>query len=730
MKNIWWYRLATFVAAFLLFQIQPMTSKWLVPRFGGSYLVWGASMVFYQAVLLLGYAYAHAVQRRLGVVRYARLHGLLLLAATVCLRDRFSPFVPPDGGTPLALAVFGRLLVSVGLPVLALSTTSVLIQRWLSVSDLPQKDNPYTLYAASNLGSILGLLTYPLLMEPVFSLETQRILWWAIYGAAALLHFPCMPRHEDESATRFPSAPLPGRQCAGWFLLSAAACAVLVAATNVITFDVASVPLLWAAPLSLYLLAFVLAFKPRPWSPAWLPRAVIWTIILGVHLHLMTQLRLSLPAWMPLLAHLAVLFVVCAGCTSRLVSLKPADPAHLTTFYLVIAFGGLCGSASVSWAVPLLSTSMIEYPLAFALAAAAFAVTSPGTPRRTFAMRPWFELATCLAMLTLAMLAVPVWLGADTSDDRQLKLLVLMITLPVALTLRLAAARPAQFAAALCALALLLPHTEDSAGGATRVARLRNYYGIYSVFDSGGIRYLKHGTTLHGRQHTDGPDVATPLGYHHPSTPIGQIMTARRAASRRVAMIGLGAGALAPYLQRGDAFTIFELDPDNSQIAESCFTYLTIVRAHGVTPRFVFGDGRISLQREPDDAFDLLIVDAFNSGSIPVHLMTVEAFREYIRVVPEDGGLVLLNVSRKVLNLVPIVYANARAAGLYVCEKTNAGDVHPGADSTHWMALTRDAGAFASLTGPLGWSPWSQDPDSLPRPWTDRYSNILIALFR
>jgi len=723
---MWAYRATVFGAAFLMFQIQPMTAKALLPGFGGSYLVWGAGMVFYQGLLLLGYVYAHFVQRRFGVARYARLHWILLLAAAACLPLRFDRPSPPPG-LPLAAGVFVHLLLTVGLPFLTLSTTSLLLQRRLSVSDLPERENPYVLYGASNLGSMLALVTYPTVFEPLLGLEQQRAAWWAGYAAVVALHAFCRGGAFPGSAPPERCGNLPFRLPLGWFLLSGGACALLVATTNVITLDVAAVPLLWVLPLILYLSAFVLTFSARPWCPPWARGFLPWAVILGIHLQLMLQFRLALPAWLPIAAYLLVLFFVCLNCCDRLIRRKPDDPRHLTSFYVAIALGGFCGSALVSWVVPVFSRSLAEYPLAFAIVAAALAVIrdrNRGNCDRT--RRKWIETAVCVTIVGVAMGVIPPLAGRFTGGgESALRPLALVVTVPVALALRLAAGRPWQFAVTLAVVLLLLGRVEERAAGAASVLRFRNYYGIYKVLEKDNMRYLKHGTTLHGRQYVAGPAVKTPLAYHHPTTPVGEIMTSPRFAFKRVAMIGLGAGALATYIDAGRSLTIYELDPDNLAVAESYFTYLSLARGRGVKPRFVWGDGRVSLRRETSSSFDLLVIDAFSSGSIPVHLVTVEAFREYFRALDPDG-LILLNVSRKVLDVVPVVYGTVQTAGGFACEKSNVGRCHPDADETRWMAISADRALIQALVRDMQWQPGI---GKKARPWTDRYSNIFGALF-
>jgi hypothetical protein len=732
MKKSWLYNGAAFLAAFLLFQIQPISSKALLPLFGGSYLVWGSCMVFFQVMLLLGYLYAHLLQRWFGVHTYARFHWLLLSVPLTVFPFDFSSMSVHVRELPLALSVFRFLFVSVGLPALVLSTASPILQRWLSVSTLSQRKNPYALYAASNLGSMLALLTYPVLVEPYFDIKMQGFIWWGAYLIYILLHLACFPvggNHEDGKVS-VSTGRLGAEAVLKWLFLSSAPCFLLLAVTNVLTFDVASVPFLWVLPLSVYLLAFVLAFKRNPWYPGWLENVLPWSIIFGMVIHMAAQLRLGLPVQFAVAAHLLILFAVCLSCASGLAGSKPADAGHLTTFYLVIAAGGLAGSLLVSWIIPVASRSLVEYPIAFVLAATALALGAPGGVERNVRglARTLPRALLQSAVVVLVVTLIPWWAGHSApAGGLNTGVLFILVSVPLALILRSSSVNPLGFCMVLLAATIAMSWTEDLLAGAARVKNLRNYYGIYKVFDAGNLRYLKHGTTQHGRQYLSGPERETPLSYYHPSTPAAGILRSGKFRFRRIGMIGLGTGALAVYAGAGQEFIIYELDPDNLEVARDYFTYLEIAERRGASLKYVFGDGRISLGREKPASLDLLILDAFNSGAIPVHLLTVEAFESYLRAVGREG-LVLLHVSNQVLDLLPVVRSNARFIDAAVCEKNNAGLLEPGADETYWMALTRNRVSYGILTGEMGWEKSDCRQKGLPSPWTDQTCDILRAV--
>ena len=715
------YYMTVFLSSYLLFMIQPMLTKALLPGFGGSYLVWGAAMVFFQSVLLAGYLLSHVLQNRLGVRRYARWHWLLLL-----LPFAFFPFrldavasraVVGAGG--LAIGVFRQLFLLAGIPFLTLSMTSLVLQRWLMVSSLRARANPYVLYAASNVGSVLALVTYPLVVEPLITLDQQGRLWWWGYALLVLLHACIAPRGAGEPEGRDEALGHAGvrwSERARWLLLSLASGTLLLGVTNVITFDIASIPLLWVLPLALFMLAYVLTFMDRMWFPRWMEAGLNWAVVTGCCLYMLMRLRIMPPPAVVLLVQLVILFVACMNCSARLVRLRPRSEKGLTDFYVVMATGGLAGSLLVSWLLPQVTRSLLEYPLGLLLVMTGVACADGGLrrgePRR----------AGVMALIALLLLVVVPRLVPESIPAN---LVFVGVALPVALLLR--AQAPFPYAAAAVLLAILLGGSgmDRFADGGQVVARLRNFYGIYHIFDRDGVRYLQHGTTQHGRAYLAGPQRRVPLAYFHPSTPAAGVLMEARERVRDIGMIGLGTGALVAYAGAGQHFHVYELDPDNLILAEKHFGYLGQAREQGAEVSFVFGDGRISLQSRESDSLDVLIMDAFNSGSIPVHLLTLEAFETYMRVLRPDG-ILLLHLSNRVLDLPPVVYANALAGGWHAAELSNEGQVHPDAEFTVWMAVSADPGTIQYVKRDLGW--FGRPGAALPRAWTDRYSNLPGAI--
>lgn len=692
-------------------------------------------MAFFQALLIVGYGWAHWAQRRFGVRHYGHWHFLLLLTPLLFIRADCVPTARQDA--PLFLEVIRLLTISAGAPFLALSTTSLILQRWLAGSALPQRSNPYVLYAASNAGSILALLSYPALVEPLAPLGVQWKMWWAMYAALIALHLFCLPgglkkRSPSGEHVREIRAHAPARHYAVWLTLSAAGCAMSLAVTNAITFDVVSLPLFWTLPLTVYLLTFVLLFKRNPWNPAWLQRSFDWAVLGAALIYLLMQLRMTFPLALQLLMQLALLFVICMRVHGWLAESRPRDGRLLTSYFVTMSVGGFLGSLIVSWIVPLAFSTLAEVPLALMLAAGGAMLYRTWIPASgDGADKP----KSCAIAKTAGwgmLMAAGLTLAPLTGRLAHLPIEAIagLCALPLATAIRAAAGRPGRLLVCLTIFALAIPWTGQLAEGEHGVVRLRNYYGLYKIFDQEGIRYLQHGSTEHGRQFLDPVEAATPLAYYHPSTPLPSLMIADPLHAKEIAMIGLGAGAVAAYLEPGQHLTVYELDRDNLPVAEDYFSYLRIGRDRGGKIDFVFGDGRIKLREAPDGAYDMLIIDAFSSGAIPAHLLTVEAMGEYFRTL-KPGGVLLFHTSNKYVDLEPLIASLARESGLAAAAGTNLGKVDPLADLTFWTALSREPETLEPLIGGLGWRRLPNAPgQNLPRPWTDHYSNLVGLILR
>jgi hypothetical protein len=666
------YGCAIFAGAFLLFAIQPMVAKAILPWFGGTAAVWTTCLLFFQAALAGGYWYAHRLARR-PAPQQARVH-LALLAASVL----FLPVVPAErwrGAGDPALHILGLLGACVGLPYFLLAAGSPLLQAWYARAR--PGASPYRLYALSNLASVLALVSYPVLVEPFLSTGWQLRAWSAAYAAfaastaAIALRLARTPEAVPEAARRGQAGRPPswGLQLL-WMALSATACILLLAVTNHLTKDVAPVPFLWLLPLTLYLLTLILCFEREEWYVrGWylrlLPLALAGMICGISGLGLVINIR-------------TILFLFCGGltvcclvCHGELVRLKP-EPAHLTSFYLMIALGGAGGGIFVGLVAPRLFRGYWELPAGMVLCAFLAVVTACRETRYRL-------LGPALAAPALGVLA---W-------------------------------------------------TITSTGGFVKPARLvvRDFYGVLRVSDvdlgtMAARRVLTHGAINHGEQLLDATLRREPTTYYGRSSGVGlAILQTRGEVPQRVGVIGLGAGTLASYGRPGDSYRFYELDPVVLHLARTEFTFLPDCRAQS---EVVLGDARLSLESEPPQQFDVLAVDAFSGDSVPVHLLTKEALALYFRHL-RPNGILALHVSSKYLDLASVAVSAARDLGKRTFVVTDQAEENPFLLRSNWVLAGNSPAALdrPELSGVA-------DPETRlrhVRAWTDQYSN-LIGLLR
>jgi spermidine synthase len=769
------YATTLFVGAGLLFVVQPMVGKMILPFLGGTPAVWNTCMVFFQAALLAGYAYAHATTRWLGVRRQAALH-LVVLALPLAALPLGVESRPVRGGeTNPVLDVLLLLSLSVGLPFLVVSATAPLLQKWFTETGHPAARDPYFLYAASNLGSMLALLGYPLLLEPRLSLRgegwmTQTRLWTAGYVVLAVLialcavvlwRSPRRARVAEPGTDAVPPDAIEDAPTLGdrwrWIALAAVPSSLLLGVTTYITTDIAAVPLLWVLPLALYLLTFILAFGRWPGPLQRAITAITVPAVLTVIFFMVSGYHLK--AWASVLWHLGLLLVAALACHGKLARARPA-PSHLTEFYLLIALGGVLGGLFNALIAPLVFTSLFEYPLAMVLAGVLVHLPDrrplprPGDAGGRSRFHDWLLVVavpvcvTALALLTysdaltirldvapiarilgVGQTPLATWLGRHEHEINK----VLIYGLPLAVCF-LYRRRPAVLGLALAGVLLVAEHVDDRRHDQLRQAR--SFFGVLRVTrdrEETGYIELRHGTTIHGRQSRDPARRGEPLSYYHRQGPVGRMFAEldRRDTSRRVAVVGLGTGTIAAYARPGEAMTIYEIDRLVRDIAfdRAYFTYVRDAQDRGASLRVELGDARIRLdvvrRERPGERYDLLIVDAFTSDAIPVHLITREALRLYVDMLT-PRGLLALHVSNRYLRLEPVVAALAADAELggQIVLEDSAVETQGGLGST-WIVLARTPQALGDLGG---------DERVMAKPlqvepkigvWTDDFHNLL-----
>jgi SAM-dependent methyltransferase len=644
---------AIFLSASLVFLVQPMIARMLLPTLGGSPAVWNASMAFFQVALLFGYAYAHLLQKVRSLRHQAIIHlGVLGLAGLVLPLRATEVFGLSPVETP-TLWLLGVLTVSVGAPFIALSATAPLMQAWFARSQAPgDRADPYVLYAASNVGSLLALAAYPLLVEAAFDLTGQGRLWtygYAFFGGVAVLTAVGLRGAAgavDPTQARVLSPPVSWKRKLTWVGLAAVPSSLLLGVTSHITTDVASAPFLWVLPLALYLLTFVVAFQAKPLIPA--RSALLQAAAVAC---VAATMYGQTDNWAALLGlSLLLFFLTALVCHQALAAGRPA-PDRLTEFYLLMSLGGVVGGVFTAFVAPVLFDFVWEYPAALVLAGLA---------------RPWGEGP--LSRLERAALIFGTAALAGST-------LLMQVEAPKAVHLAgFGVAAVAVFAlrdrAVLFTLLLagLIVQTSSRAVASDVLEAERGFFGVHRVADhegaSGPMRLLYHGTTLHGAQALDPSRRCVPLTYYSPQSPIGRTFaaTAARTQGARIGATGLGAGAVAAYARPGDRLTFFEIDPLVASLAQDrrYFTYLSDCAQGSVD--LVMGDARLTLARQPDGGFDHLLMDAFSSDSVPTHLLTREAVELYFRKLAPDG-LLVVHLSNRHLELTGPVAAAVREAG-------------------------------------------------------------------
>jgi hypothetical protein len=735
------FSLALFASAALLFLLEPMVGKFVLPKLGSTPEVWTTTVLFFQVVLLAGYAYAHLTSR-LPPRRQALIQLALLATAALVLPIGVPGGRPPTGGTPIPW-LLGTLAMTAGPPFFVLAANGPMLQRWLAATKHKAARDPYFLFAASNGGSLVGLLLYPLVVERLLTLEKQGELWALSYGLTALLvigtaasaggrrsHSEPAPSQELDRRDEAETGPAATASRAKWLALAAVPSSYMLGVTTYLTRDLSPVPLLWVIPLAIYLLTLVVAFAPGVnvdrlvfWGRRLLPGIAIlvaYTIAIGA----------QRPLWLLVGLHLAGLAVVGLLCHARLAADRP-PPARLTEYYLFVALGGALGGAFNAIVAPAAFPGLVEYPLA--LVAACLLRPAPPHTRPDLLEfffrdpRPTRVMDYVAPVLLGLAVAIALLLAQEDDGGIPLGARSAVVGLSVGLAVNLAR-RPVRFGFALGAI--LLAAQIGTTAGEDVLLRDRSFFGIYRVIETndGRLHELYDGNTLHGAERIE-PGRPEPLTYYNRAGPVGQALRVLHRPNMRVGGVGLGAGALACYARPGDRFTFYEIDPAVARIARDpdLFTYL---RDCG-DPPVVIGDGRLALERTRE-RYDLLVIDAFNSDAIPVHLLTREAVELYLRLV--NNGVVLFNTSNRYADLEPVLGNVARDLGVECIIEHHvptAAQRDRGYSESEWVAMTwteenfADFGPHFPKFGPQ-WKACRDDP-SLDV-WTDDYSNLLSVV--
>lgn len=709
--------------SFLLFLVQPMIARLALPRLGGAPAVWNSAMLVYQALLLGGYAYAHWLGR-FAPRRQGQVHVAVLVVAALWLPIGLAALTPPPDAVP-ALWVPWLLVLSIGPLFFAIAAQAPLLQRWFSLSQPAQ--NPYALYAASNIGSFAGLVAYPLLVEPGLAAWGQRLLWSAGYVLVAALVAVCavtLPRGLASVEPAVKSAP-PGRlRVLHWIALAAVPSGLMLATSTYITTDIVAMPLLWVLPLGLYLLSFSVAFATDRTA------ADLQTRIAPIAILLFGGILVGGTAAMPLVGAvmaLGLLFLASVALHSGLYRLRP-EPDRLTAFYLAMSVGGALGGVFAALIAPLVFDWTYEYPLLI-LAAGVLAPQHYLLPQ---VRRLWAGSAQRTRMLlygvgivVLALVVLALAFPGPADGPQPTQQVALLVMVGVGL---LTIGQRLGFGIAL--LGALVAFGGYKAIELSREGALtRSYFGVYTVRGDAKVRQLSHGTTVHGTELLGTPArERTPTAYYVPESGVGramQVAPSLYGPAARIGVVGLGAGTLACYARGGQDWRFYEIDPTVVRIARGRFRFLPDCLP---SARVVLGDARVRLAAAAPASLDLLALDAFSSDSVPMHLLTREAFATYARAL-SPRGLLLVHISNRFLDLQPVVAAAAHGGGWQASRLIfRPGTLStPGATASDWIALSRDRAVMAALRArDRNWTPLVRDPRFTP--WTDDYSTILPLL--
>ena len=733
------YALTLLLNALLLFLVQPMIAKLLLPYLGGTPAVWNTCMVFFQIMLLGGYGYSHFVTQKLALKPQIIAHLALFVGAALIFPFEISEaslHSLGNGAQPIGW-MLRQLFAMVGLPFLMLATSGPLLQQWFSQTDHPAAQDPYFLYSASNVGSLAALLGYPLLVEPLLRLRQQSLLWAVGYGALLLLLGVCAgvrwraghsTKAETGSAESLPeSPPLAWPQRGRWVLLSFVPSSLMLGVTAHLSTDISPFPLLWVVPLALYLLTFILAFAKRQLMTT--ARLAQILPLLGIALIVASLAGRKVPGLLAMSIGLPLLFFFCAAwlCHRQLAETRPAT-RHLTEFYVWLSVGGMLGGLFNSLLAPFIFSRVLEYPLMVVIALLLRPRASAKPLRPLWERSLDFALPAALGLLTFFLKFSLPLVGLP-----KMPALTLTLGLPAVIGLSLIA-KPIRFSLAMAAILL----SSTSLAGLLFKQDLhlsRNFFGVQRVIldKTGVLHELGHGNTIHGRQFIDPRRQCEPLSYYHQNGPIGELMAAFAAlpGNNQTAIVGLGAGALATYAKPGEAWTYFEIDPGVIHVAVETghFTYLK--NCSRAPYQIVQGDARLQLRKFPDQQFGLIVLDAFSSDAVPTHLLTKEAVELYLAKLAV-GGRLAVHISNNYLDLRPVIAGLAQHAKLacfinddLTAQMTNRGDFQ---DPAWWAVLARREEDLGSLRQHPRWHRLTARADH--KLWTDDYSNILSVFKR
>jgi hypothetical protein len=723
-----------FTSAFLIFAVQPMVSKMLLPLLGGSPSVWNTAMVFFQAMLLAGYGYAHFVAKFVPLKAQAILHLILLIVFTCVLPLALPADAAPPAESGQASWQLGVMLLCVGGPFFVLAASAPLFQHWFASSGHDDAENPYFLYAISNAGSMVALLGYPLLAEPLLTLSQQTHGWF--YGYILLIALtaycawlvrdgvkPVPPLVDSDDGVKVTAISR-----LVWIALSFIPSSLMLGVTTMITTDLASAPFLWIVPLAIYLATFIIAFARKPFMGLATTRELTaYVICLSVFMLLIGSfVMLKIPM---IAVHLLTFFFCGLLCHSELAKARPST-SHLTEYFLLISLGGVLGGIFNALVAPVIFLTPMEYSLT--LAAVAFVIwagsVKPAIKGKFNEIddkaRPKKIMAVDIATILVGVGICVATYYAGTNFLQMLGTIAIFIFLLV-----IVQNRPAFAITAL--VALLLFHSSFWSSDKKLIALDRNYFGVIKVYEQKNMHFFYHGTTMHGAQSRLDKWKNVPVTYYSPDGPADNALNLlkTRGMNQKVAALGLGVGSIACHTAPGRSYDFYEIDPDVVKVAENP-DYFSFLKGCGSPYKIILGDARLKIKDAPDHSYDMIFIDTFSSDNIPVHIMTKEAFQTYLQKLAPNG-IITINISNRYLDLRAPLAAIAKEFGLTMYykmhnPKTKPDDISEIYITSLFAVMAKDPKTIASLAEDHEWKTY--EPKKEQRIWTDDYANILSAL--
>ncbi|MCD4779220.1 MAG: fused MFS/spermidine synthase [Candidatus Omnitrophica bacterium] len=714
MKKIHLFQIITFLSSFLLFQIELIIGKIFLPNFGGSYLVWGACVVFFQAALLLGYMYAHYILQIIEIKIYRIIHFIILFIPFFFFPGHSLALQFSRLPVPMVLDVFLKLIITIGPVFFILSTMSLITQSWLALSTLKEKDNPYVLFAVSNLGSFLALFSYPFYFELTFDLSTQQLIWKVLYFIliglfliTAYLIKPVSSTCSSPQKVNDRHGDIKRQDILTWLLYGAAGSVMFIAVTNIITSKIMPMPLLWILPLAIYLISFTFIFQKNTWCPKFITDKFHITIGMSLLLYFLIQKKIF-PDIIQLILLLISLFIICMFCQAQLYTSRPKKLQNLTLFYLIISLGSFLGGLVVTWFIPVIFSTYIEYLLGLSIVAWAWKL---GEKKKTIEYRNF--------MLTIFLLIV-VYVWPVIFIGYSLTGLIIIMALFYYLFSEL---RKNRHGLTFCLLIILLlsQHLEPFWTNTKHIFKHRNYYGTIKVYDEEGIRTFVHSKTVHGKQFVNEHKRNIPLAYFFNDSPIGKILSSKNFKFKNIGILGLGVGTMAAYFDQTQNIDFFEIDPDVLYVADQYFSFLNSSPA---SINHHIGDGRLMISQIPENQYDLIIVDVFSGDNIPVHLVTYEAIQQYKRQLKTEG-MIIFHISNRYVDARDVLFKIAQSLNAHSCYKDIFVKENPAIYSSQWLTITWDENKYHRLLTDFAWQADYAPVPSRARMWTDQYTCIL-----